>query len=382
MQRWHVVGVFAALVFGTSSPTIAALVDGPPVQMVSGNNQSVTASGPSPGTAVFAPLVAIAVSPKGETMANAAIEFTCTAPANAQCLIGTTPGHAEVLTSGSGRASAVVTVVGGYGPVTVRASRGRTVVTFSLNVGQLPSYALSIVAGGTQTVPFANTLPDFGMQGTAFAPLQVKVTNNGNPAVNVPVSFACPTNGGAPGVSQCSLGHPGNPQQVTVNTDSTGVATLNGWYGKSVTLFGNTGTDIITASYANQSVKFTLTGSSPPIATTGGKLVIVSGNNQTVALVPSAYPGGSATLAPVTVQLVNANNQAVPGATVCVNLQYLMNIQWSAPGCAGTDQSGKVTYSGGYALFFWDGTGSFSLQFSAQGNTGVNMPVTVTPLKH
>ena len=125
--------------------------------------------------------------------------------------------------------------------------------------------AITVVGGDGQRV----------MAGGLFAaPLVAKVTSGGNPVEGTPVTFTAPASG-------ASASFPGAAASVTVNTDSTGVATT-----PPVTAGATTGTYPVTATTGGLSATFTLTNSDPmivaagDIACTAGKAVTATSCQQ------------------------------------------------------------------------------------------------------
>jgi len=194
-------------------------------------------------------------------------------------------------------------LTGSQSGITVQPASGRTV---------------SIQSGGTQSV--AN--------GTSFAPLQVKVTDNcgGNPISGVVVTYAAPASG-----ASATLG------SMTATTNSSGLASV------TASPNGTLGNYNLTATVPGGSfVTFSLTNTVGPAS----KVTLVSGSGQTAA------PGASFA-SPLIAKVTDAYDNAVSGAQVT----------YSAPG-----SGASATFTGNPATS--NSGGQASVTATANGTNG------------
>jgi hypothetical protein len=285
----------SAIGLAVAQTVSAATFDGPPVQMGEGNNQTVQLAGPGAGSAVFAPISVTLVGPNGNSVPNGAVEFSCTATSGGKCFFGTAESRATILTGSSGQARTVVTVTGGWGPVSVRASRDRNAVTFALTV-KPPAVLghLSLTSGSNQQLmqPLAGSVQTIGP--TVLAPVVVQIVRINNPPPSK-VVFTCTPSCTFDSSATVTSDHNGNAA-VTIGEPGAGTVTV------VAALLGSVGDPVTTTLSAFQ-----------PSAPFG--VSVVSGNNQTVAR--TIYPGASAAnFAPISVLVKDSHGLPVPNVYV------------------------------------------------------------------
>ncbi len=192
------------------------------LSIVSGNNQSVTPGQQAPGT-----LVATVADNAGNPLAGQQVTWTVS-PANAATLSNT-----SMTSDANGRVQTNVTLANtASGQVLIKASAVSSPnISATFTVTALVSVTgLQIVSGNNQTA----------LVNTAFlSPLVVQLTSATGTASGVPVNFA--------------ISGPGLLSAPTVNTDSTGRASVNVLAGST------TGAITVTATSGSFSQTFSLT---------------------------------------------------------------------------------------------------------------------------
>jgi hypothetical protein len=293
------VSALAVTAAAAPQPARAGNFDGPPVQIAGGEKQTVELAATGGGTAVFAPIGVLLVAKNGTSVPHSNVVFNCSVP-NGTCYVGSSKGGAVIETGTNGVAYAVITVVDGWGNVSVRASRGLDAVTFTGLTVKKPTFvvgALSLTSGGNQQVIAVqpHTAPNIITQ---FAPL-VAHYHGAAPASAANIVFTC--------TPSCSFGSSQN--SITVNP--SGSATD-----------ADVAVNVTVPSAAVITVKATLTGAvTEPVTATlsafnpTGPFVAtpLTGSGQTVTGVTSGgFTAPIASFATPTVMIKDSHNLPVP----------------------------------------------------------------------
>ncbi|HZU29428.1 MAG TPA: FG-GAP-like repeat-containing protein, partial [Bryobacteraceae bacterium] len=193
------------------------------VNITAGNNQSATV-----GTAFSTALTVVIKDAASVTIPSTSVTFT--APASgASGKFSNSTNTITANTDSNGQLGETFTANGQPGgPYQVTAAAGTVSASFNLT-NTLTGYVETISAGDAQNAAPAQ----------AFAiPLQVKVLNGATPSTNANVLFTI-----NPGSKGASATFPGNATSVTVQTDSSGLATA-----PTLTANGTRGNFTVTAS--------------------------------------------------------------------------------------------------------------------------------------
>jgi uncharacterized protein YhjY with autotransporter beta-barrel domain/5-hydroxyisourate hydrolase-like protein (transthyretin family) len=300
---------------------------GDSLSLVSGNAQSGTI-----GTAGAAPLVVELRDPSGNPVVGATVNWASTCGGPPGC---SQPLAATSLTDASGQASMGFTYGTSTSVQAIAASSASQSVLFTVTSTGLEN--LMQVSGNGQT----------GTVGTAgAAPLVVELRDaSDNPVVGATINWAS-TCGGPPLCSQ--------PLAATSLTDASGQASMGFVYGTATTV------QSIAASSTTQSLLFTVT------AVGGQNLIQVSGNGQSGTV-------GTASAAPMVVELRDASDVPVSGAT----------INWAStcggpPGCSQPVAASSLTDASGQAsMAFTYGT-TTSVQGIQASSGGLTAQFTMT----
>jgi hypothetical protein len=238
--------------------------------VVSGGGQSAPAG--SPFTNAFQ---VKATDSQGNPVSGATITFSVISG-------GGQVNPVTVMTDAAGLAQTQIIAgsVGGTNVDVFQAALGGTMATVQVTdtVEAAGVAVLRVVSGSGQTANPGDTLP---------LPLVVQaLDSSGNPVSGATITFRAP-NGG-------------RVSSTTVTTNAQGDAQVTGTLGTA------TGTQTFTATTGSATATFSETASG---VTTGQKIVIVSGNNQT-------GEAGSALAAPLVVEVTNNGGGPLSGVTV------------------------------------------------------------------
>ncbi len=220
------------------------------------------------------------------------VTFTAPSSGASGTFTGGTNGGltATAITNSSGVATAPVFTANSIagGPYNVQATAGTVSVNFSMTNQTGPAAAVTVSAGGTQSVAV----------NTAFATLQAIVKDSGgNPVSGATVTFTAP----ATGASGTFAGGTSGGTIVTATTGSNGVASASTFTANSVA-----GSYTVTAAVSGVTAKasFSLTNLPGPAA----KLLVSGGASQSVAV--------NTAFAALAVTVTDASGNGVSGVSV------------------------------------------------------------------
>ena len=368
-------------------PVVVATV--PTLTISAGNNQVVKRGGSDipGGKANFGPLSVVFKDKAGKPVVGARVNFLCkTSNPGMACQLSPAGGGGVPTTTDANGVATLnqmggnsITVYYASGKFTVEAAAdGVAAVNFNLEAQDAPappapitSAVMTLVSGDNQN---AARMPTASAIDTAeFAPLSVKVTNNGQPVPNVQITWTC----AHPGAMACQS-EPSGASPIVTTTDGNGVSVLNKMGGKSVSAYYADGAITMTATYGKASTAFHLTVAPAPAsaAATLSVLTVGAGNNQIVKRGGSDIPGGKANFGPLSVTLKNAAGKPVSGARVnflCQTSNPAMACQLSPAGGGGvpvtTDANGVATLNqmGGNSITVYYASGKFTVQAAADG---------------
>jgi uncharacterized protein (TIGR03437 family) len=279
-------------------------------------------------------------------------------------------------TQANGYALTYLTAPATLGPITVTATVGSLLANFNINVtssaGGGNSPLLTILAGQGQLMT-ADTNTQVGAQ--YGSPLEVLVTDsNGNPLINVPVTFSVPASDGS------IIASSGGGSTEVVYTDSNGTAEVN-FLTTSVPTSNSSG-------FAQTTVTATYPGASP-----------VTFYITTVSQIPGAsvyilQPSAGATLSgaegstlpsAVSVQVTSSTGYGIPNVSLTLNDGVLNPTLYATAACNTAAGSFVLTGTNGLAscdVVFGPRLGSGTLTASVgytHGSGAIPFRVTAGP---
>jgi hypothetical protein len=364
------------------------------VSIVSGDGQHVARSGENVpgGTATFAPLTVLLRDASGNPISGAVVDWAAgSAPSQMAVQLDPSGAGGTTTTTGSDGTTTLDTIWAYYaeGPFQVIASvpGGATNATFTLTVDPTPpppdvhDAHVSVVSGDGQHVALSGYSPPGGT--ADFAPLSVVVkASDGTPMAGVQVQWA---GGGGPSAMAIQL-DPGGGSSYTSTTGADGTTVLADMGGSSVSCYYGSGAFQVTAACQGgaQGATFNLTTdpAAPPPPHPGAVVTIVAGDGQRVG-----RSGMNAMFAPMQVAVKDAQGHPLPGVDVSWmpsgpgEMAVQVDPSGASPEVIPTDANGMSILNqmpGGYSVYAYYATGSFTVVASVLGGGSATFNGTVT----